>query len=242
MAGLRTIVYVDGFNLYYAIRNTPSRWLNLVALSDLLLPNDDILQVKYFTAPVKSQPDDPNARQRQEIYLRALRTMEPKLSIYQGRFLRNKNRLPLTWKPENRWQRWALSRAVRDERIREKPIGMTPTLKVWKTEEKGSDVNLASHLLIDGFQDGYDLAVVVSNDGDLEFPIRYVREEIGKPVAILDGHPHRNHNLAPTTMPPGSFYKRIRKGPLAACQFPVEMTDGAGTFHRPPEWSGPKKR
>ena len=41
-----------------------------------------------------------------------------------------------------------------------------------KTEEKGSDVNLASHLLLDGFQQTRDTVVVFSNDSDLRVPIR----------------------------------------------------------------------
>lgn len=40
-------------------------------------------------------------------------------------------------------------------------------VEVHKTEEKGSDVNLATFLLVDGFDQLYDEAVVISNDGDL---------------------------------------------------------------------------
>lgn len=191
---------------------------------------------------MKSQPDDPNARDRQRVYLRALETLSPTVGVYRGSFLRNKNRMPLTWIPRRRWERWLLALALRDPSIRTKPMGLTPTIRVWRTEEKGSDVNLASHLLIDGFRDEYELAVVVSNDGDLEYPIRYVRDSLGKPVGILDGHEARNKSLAPDEMPPGSFYKRIRKGPLAASQFPVEMTDQRGAFRRPTGWDAPKDR
>ena len=53
------------------------------------------------------------------------------------------------------------------------------TVEILDTEEKGSDVNLASHLLLDGFDDEYEMAVVVSNDSDLELPIRMVRTRLG---------------------------------------------------------------
>jgi hypothetical protein len=52
-------------------------------------------------------------------------------------------------------------------------------------EEKGSDVNLASHLINDGWADRYDAAVVISNDTDLVEPIRIVVQELKKPVTVL---------------------------------------------------------
>jgi hypothetical protein len=58
-------------------------------------------------------------------------------------------------------------------------------VRVIKTEEKGSDVNLAAHLLRDGFRGYYRVAVVVSNDSDLCTPVRLVRQDLGLPVGIL---------------------------------------------------------
>lgn len=66
--------------------------------------------------------------------------------------------------------------------------------RVIKTEEKGSDVNLATNLLIDGFDNAYELAVVLSNDSDLLEPIKVVTERLGKPVGILN--PHRVPSVA----------------------------------------------
>jgi len=54
--------------------------------------------------------------------------------------------------------------------------------RVIKTEEKGSDVNLATHLLHDAHRGWFEAAVIVSNDSDLlepikrELPITYNRE------------------------------------------------------------------
>jgi len=42
--------------------------------------------------------------------------------------------------------------------------------------------------LIDGFDDAYELAVVVSNDSDLLEPIKVVTQRLGKPVGILNPH------------------------------------------------------
>jgi len=58
-------------------------------------------------------------------------------------------------------------------------------VRVWKTEEKGSDVALASHLLLDGFKGAYDAAAILSNDSDLIEPVRMVKAELGLPIGLL---------------------------------------------------------
>ena len=55
----RVVVYVDGFNLYYAIRGTPYRWLNLGHLSGILVGNRSVVGIRYFTARVADRPGDP---------------------------------------------------------------------------------------------------------------------------------------------------------------------------------------
>lgn len=78
----QTTVYMDGFNLYYsALRGSPYEWLDVEAISRRLLPKDDINQIRYFTAWITARPDDPQQAQRQETYLRALRTL-PLVSIH----------------------------------------------------------------------------------------------------------------------------------------------------------------
>ncbi len=97
-------------------------------------------------------------------------------------------------------------------------------------------MNLASHLLIDGFRARYDLAVVISNDGDLKEAVEFVRNELNTPVGVLNPHRTRSWALSPRKLPTGSFYKPIRSGPLAASQFPATMTDPTGSFSKPPGW------
>ncbi len=54
---MRTLVCVDGFNLYYgALKGTAWKWPDLPALfAKILQPHHDILTIKYFTARV-SEP------------------------------------------------------------------------------------------------------------------------------------------------------------------------------------------
>lgn len=214
MAGQRVIVYVDGFNLYYGcLQGTAYRWLDVGSLCARMLPRDHIVGIKYFTARVGPRPWNPKKSQAQEIYLRALKTI-PGLSIHFGHFLTRKV----------------------SARLVKPPRHGSVFCQVWKTEEKGSDVNLASHLLIDGFRARYDVAVVVSNDGDLKEPVEFVRHDFNAPVGILNPHRNRSWALSPALLPKRSFYKPIRPGALASCLFPPTMTDRNGTFSKPPGW------
>jgi hypothetical protein len=71
---MRTVVYVDGFNLYYSLlRRTNLKWLDIVALfrDHVLSPNTYLTEVRYYTAPVLARmSDDPQSVQRQRIYFR----------------------------------------------------------------------------------------------------------------------------------------------------------------------------
>lgn len=203
---LKTNVYVDAFNLYYGcLRKTPYRWLNLAALCSAMLTNNQINRIRYFTALVTPRPGDPQQRNRQEIYLRALRTI-PHLTIHAGRYLASK-----TWM------------------MRADGVGK---VEVLKSEEKGSDVNLASYLLIDAYRGQCDVAVIVSNDSDLVFPIDHIRRHVGKIIGILNPHPRPSREILPLA----NFYKSIRLKALAACQFPNSMRDALGEFHKPAVW------
>jgi len=173
-----TNVYVDAFNLYYgSLKGTPYRWLDLGALCARLLPKDRINRIRYFTATVSARPDNPDAPQRQQVYLRALETI-PGLSIHYGHYLTHVTRMPLVNPP---------------------PRGAR-TVEVVKTEEKGSDVNLATYLLLDAFQRDCKVAVVISNDSDLKLPIEIAQTELGIRVGVVNPHPpgRRSRALQPT--------------------------------------------
>ncbi|GAP40683.1 PIN domain-containing protein [Flexilinea flocculi] len=98
MAGENPIpsyVYVDGFNLYYgAVKNTANKWLDIQKMVQLILPINQIKKIKYFTAVVSARQQDPEQPLRQQMYLRALRTI-PNLEIIFGHFLTHPVRLPL---------------------------------------------------------------------------------------------------------------------------------------------------
>jgi uncharacterized LabA/DUF88 family protein len=204
---MKTNVYIDGFNFYYGcIKSTPYHWLNVAKMCSFLLPNDNVHFIKYFTALVTARSNDPDKPIRQQMFLRALKTI-PNLEIILGTFLSHEVMMPLA--PPNKGY-----------------------AKVIKTEEKGSDVNIAAHLLVDGFRNEYELAVVVSNDSDLLEPIRFVTQELGKPVGILNPHKHPSIELSRSAL----FVKQIRKNVLANSLFPNILTDRQGTSAKPADW------
>jgi hypothetical protein len=204
---LKANVYIDGFNFYYGcLRKSPHKWLDLNAFCSNLLPTNQINQIRYFTAAVVPRPNDPSQGQRQQTYLRALRTL-PNISIIMGHFLTNR-----VW----------LMKADKSGKV-----------EVLKTEEKGSNVNLASYILTDAYESRYDVAVIISNDSDLAYPIEYVKQRMGKIIGIINPHGKKpSYQLKSIA----NFYKTIRPSVLASCQFPETLTDANGTFHRPPEW------
>ena len=107
--------------------------------------------------------------------------------------------------------------------------------EVIKTEEKGSDVNLATYLLVDGFQKDYEQAIVVSNDSDLMEPIRQVRQVLGLTVGVLN--PQRDEKKTSwILMHTADFYRRIRTSALQASLFPPTLTDANGTIVKPVGW------
>jgi hypothetical protein len=106
---------------------------------------------------------------------------------------------------------------------------------VLKTEEKGSDVNLATYLLADAFRDDADAFVIISNDSDVTEPMRIVRHELGQVVGILNPHPPHKRSRALLSCKP-TFFKQIRAGADATSQFPPTLTDATGTFRKPAGW------
>lgn len=83
---MRVNVYIDGFNLYYGLRETRCKWLNPLALAQRLMPEHTIAHIHYFTARVTAPPGDPGKPQRQDVFIRALGTI-PNLTLHWGQFV-----------------------------------------------------------------------------------------------------------------------------------------------------------
>jgi hypothetical protein len=206
---MRAYVYIDGFNLYYrALKGTGFKWLNPVALGQRMLdPADTVAAVRYFTARVSARSGDPDAPRRQQIYLSALGTL-PQVECHFGRFLTKTKMRPL--------------------------VSTGQFVQVHDTEEKGSDVNLATHLLNDAWHGRFDIALVMSQDTDLLEPIRIVTQERQLKVGLVwldNGRPNKHLTAV------ASFVRHASPSDLAASQFtdPVNR-QGAQPISKPAGW------
>ena len=256
---MRTRVYVDGLNLYYgAVRRTAFKWLDPVELSRLLLPPAcTIDRLLYFTARVSGIADS-GAPARQHAYLSALRTL-PEVEVHFGNFLAKNVWRPLTNLPVANRRIHAPQPATlpagnhsvaganpqtlpvgsysqpggKGKRGR-KPTAPLPDAIVAEfhaMEEKGSDVNLAVHLLNDAWKGLFDAAAVISNDTDLVTPIRMVTAERGKPVFIVC--PGR-WQAAPKLKQAATYVRHVRAAQLKAAQFPDTLP--GTTISKPAQW------
>ena len=179
---MRTVVYVDGYNLYYGLlRKTTLKWLDLFALfrDHVLDPEADLVEVRYYTAPVLGRMcDDQESPQRQRRYLQALRKMYPtQITIIEGKIIATT----------------PFQRLV-------KPIAEAPDLQmvqVYDFNEKKTDVNLAADLIAGAWTGAYEQAVVCSNDTDLEAALATVRRH------------HPDIRLGLVSPIPGDDHRRI---------------------------------
>ncbi len=215
-----TIVYIDGFNLYYrALKGTSHKWLDVAAMSAASLPSDcTIEQVNYYTAHISGRVD-PLAPKRQHSYLRALESLHG-VKVHYGNFLVTQKWAGLVQPPSFRPSTMLDNASI------------PQVAYVWKTEEKGSDVNLGVHLVRDAFRGIFDLAAVVTNDTDLVEPIRIVTQELGKSVTLL----------SPVSQPATSLVRvstsvRHVRPYLGPCQLPARVQARNGKWVcKPTEW------
>ncbi len=213
MSGIEANVYVDGFNLYYgALRSTPYRWLDLQALAARLVePRFTLQRIRYFTAHVSAQLSDPGQYRRQQVYLRALRTV-PGLTLHLGYFLSHQTRLPLA---------------------NPRP-GEPRVVTVVRTEEKGSDANLAAWLTRDAAKRDCQAAFVITGDSDFTGVIRMVRREFNFPVHVVDPRRATSRRLRSAA----TSYRVLGRRLLPQCQFPNELRDATGVISKPHAWYG----
>lgn len=209
-------VYVDGFSLYKGLlqRKYPEyKWLDLMALARLLFPDRDVAGVTFFTAPLKPTTDDPGVGQRQQIYLRALATTG--VDVVMGTFHFVRQYLPLH--PEQL-----------------DPEGKVVTVRVKRPEEKGTDVALATHLVVDALDGAADSFALITNDSDLVPPVRALTSR-GVDITLVSVAEARYNKAFHEAGISG--VRQIRRGTLAAAQLPERVVDPDGrTIRKPPSW------
>ncbi len=199
----RVIAYIDGFNLYFGMKDAGydhCKWLDIDKLiRSYLTPNQQIVNIKYFTSRVTNNP---LKQKRQTTYIEALETKG--ISIVYGLY-KAKN-----IECQNCGHLWSVA------------------------NEKMTDVNIATNLIIDAFQNKYDTAILVSGDSDLVPSIKAVHENFEKKASSVFFPPNR-HNITVAAAAKGS--QIIGRKKLFDSQFPEEVTKKDGyVLHKPSEW------
>jgi hypothetical protein len=200
------VAYIDGFNLYYGIKRWRAyKWVDLEALVDRLFPKDNVTLIRYFTARVKGKID-PGAVLRQQAYLRALDSL-PRVEKTYGKF-----QIRPTWLP------------LEHERL--------PKVPVLRSEEKGSDVNLATFLLVDAAKQPGGMSIVFSNDSDLREAIRSVQAPpFDKTVWVV------NPRVTPKTKMDATYHIDLNIADVRDSQLPDSVTLPSGqVVTRPSSW------
>jgi uncharacterized LabA/DUF88 family protein len=210
------IAYVDGFNLYFGLRDSGLRrylWLNICQLAaNLVHPDQELVFTKYFSSRISGPaPGDTSPaarkltekRKRQLTYLEALETLTDFRTFY-GHYL-------------------------------DKPVQCFSCGSSWLShEEKMTDVNIATEMLIDAYQDYFDTALLVSADSDLVTPVRAVRSLFATKRVVVAFPPGRS-SVDLKNAANASFI--IGRGKLKNSQFPEKVTKPDGfVLQRPATW------
>ena len=230
---IQTAVYIDGYNLYYGrIRGTEYKWLDVVALFDRLLheqnPDTEISAVRYFSAHCLANfaTHGEASAQAQQAYHRALVQLHaPRFSLTLGThsYDRNGTLLPrhIDGKSFNR-----------DDRVR-----------VWKLEEKQTDVNMALAMYRDAYSGSFQQLVVCSNDSDVEPVLAALRTDfpdltIGVVTPRRSLTPGKRHRNPLSTLSAHAHWTRhhILDGELAASLLPSRVPTRKRPIDKPPHW------
>ena len=243
---MRVGVYVDGFNLYYgarglAGRGTPGwRWLDLRGLAADLVgrrsswADAEVTRVVYCTARVDGV-SNPSGQADQDVYLKALVAAGSVDHIEYGTYVARVRTAPLAVKdaqgrPKLAEPAWPV--VIQDGRGEPVP-GAVFMVSYADREEKGSDVNVAAHLLLDVLGGAVDGVLVISNDSDLRFPVEQARLRV--PVGLVN--PSRNYLAgdlrgSATAGAGRHWWARLSAADLRHHQLP----DPVGPYRRPDGW------
>jgi hypothetical protein len=243
---MRVGVYVDGFNLYYGARGlcgrgTPGwRWLDLRGLATELISRRSrwsgaqVSRLVYCTARLDAGAHD-TSRADQDVYLRALVAAGSVDHIEYGTYVTRIRTAPMAvrgshGRPELVGPDWPIMLHGGDGNPISDAVFM---VSYANREEKGSDVNVAAHLLLDVLRGSVDAALVITNDSDLRLPIQEVREHV--PLGLINpSHNYLAGDLrgGPDTGAGRHWWARLSPADLCEHQLP----DPVGQYGKPDGW------
>jgi uncharacterized LabA/DUF88 family protein len=207
---IRVIAFVDGFNLYHAVKDLQQnhlKWLNLRALCEQFLPSSkfNLTRVLYFSAFATWLTD---AYAKHRMYVKALQStnVEPIM----GKFKEKDRRCLVcgsTWKGH---------------------------------EEKETDVNIALCLMANAVQNQYDRALLVTGDSDIAPAVRMTSTMFPNKEFRLLTPVGRRHSMELLQAVGGKKHcSTMKPVHLQRALFPDEVLDASGKLvaKRPLEYT-----
>ncbi len=200
----RIIVYIDGFNLYFGLREQQWRkfmWLDLPKFAaGLTLPGQTLVTTKYFTSRVSGHV---GKQKRQSSYLDALDTL-PGLQIFYGQYQSH----------EEQCQKCGF--------------------RVLVPNEKKTDVNIATEMMTDAFQDNCDTLILVSADSDLTGPLEAI-SKLFPDKSLVVAFPPKRFSVELQKLATGCLY--LKQGKFQNCQLSDKVKTKSGfVVERPEKW------
>lgn len=200
----RVIAYIDGFNLYFGLKSKGWEryyWLNVQQLAINLLKGDQRLEKTKYFTSRVSKTPYDPGKSHRQNTYLEALQTVPGLEIYYGHYL-----------PKN---------------VQCYSCGAT-----WVAhEEKMTDVNIATAMILDAFDDLYDTAILISGDSDLSAPVREIRNRFPAKNVIVAFPPARE-SVVLGKVATGSFI--IGRKKIADSQFASEIKKSDGFILRPP--------
>lgn len=230
---MKTAVYIDGYNLYYGrLRHTEFKWLDVVQLAKLIIavqnPDASLEVVKYFTAPALARfaTHGQDSVIAQERYHRALKARNSQLQLIYGTHSIDESGTLLPAYQEGK----AFDKAVRH--------------RVWKLEEKKTDVNIAIEMYRDAIGGKFEQLVIFSNDSDAEPVLAAIRQDF--PALIIgvvtpipprpeDGKGHRSISSSLSAIADWTR-RHVLDDELARAQLPERVLTRKKPIHKPAHW------
>lgn len=224
---LKTIIYVDGYNLFYGcLKHSQDKWLDLWKLlaGNILYaqdPESQVVRIKFFTADIRAKVASRGqaAQNAQHAYHRALEQMySGRIQIIKGYYSLEKAHLLAFREPPDKEHRVA----------------------VWRLEEKQTDVNIALDAYRDAAKGSAEQFVFVSNDTDLAPALLAMREDFGQSLRIGVIIPVRSTNLRPGNQQLSKHANwtrhHITDAELSASQLPDKVPTNKKPILKPEYW------
>ncbi|AZL83641.1 NYN domain-containing protein [Aliivibrio salmonicida] len=240
---MRTRIYIDGYNFYYGcLKGTPYKWLDLVKLfEEHIIPRSDVYNatlhdnvgIKYFTAEITNKAAaDPNSVNDQRSYHHALYLhSENLLKTIKGSYAVDKVEYPKV-----EYYEAGIEKEPKD----------CARVKVWKLEEKQSDVNIAIEAVYDAVMDHtLEQIIFVTNDTDIVPALEKIREhnqkslrspiKIGLVIPSKENNEYRKPNKSLSNLADWTV-KYIKNSELSESQLPCRIAGRKSSAIKPTSW------